>query len=175
METAMQFFNENDYVVYRGSGVCRYAGKEMKCFDGKNSVEYFKFVPVNSVNSNYYVPIDKLEGKIKKLMSKDELLCIIDGLPSEAADFSANCRERKQEFDGIMKNEDYTEMLRMIFAIYKHTEKIKATGKRMSAADERVFRAAESRLYPEFAVVLGIDAENVAQFITERLEARNTQ
>lgn len=174
MKASEQFFNENDYVIYKGSGICKYAGKESKCFDGKNSVEYFKFIPVSSSSSSYYVPTDKLEGKIRRLLTKEELLEIIDHLPTESADYSSNCRERKLEFDDIMRSENYTEMLCMIYSIYKHTEKIKANGKRMSASDERVFRAAESRLYPEFAVVLGICAEEVAEFISERLEANKT-
>ena len=165
--TEENFFSVNDYVVYKCSGICRFEGVEAKCFDSRNTVNYYKFVPLNPPTASYYLPADKINEKISRIMTKEQLLKIIDSLPQYTPSFSQNGRERKNEFDSILKSDDYTDMLRMIHSIYESSV---SSGKKMSAADEKIFKAAENRLYPEFAVILGIEAENVPQYIINRIK-----
>ena len=44
-----------------------------------------------------------------------------------------------------------------------------AAGKKMTASDEKYFHLAEESLYGEFAVTLGIDRDQVREFITNRI------
>ena len=47
---------------------------------------------------------------------------------------------------------------------------MKGNGKHLRAADERFFKEAERMLYDEFALVLGMEPEEVLPFILERIQ-----
>ena len=47
-----------------------------------------------------------------------------------------------------------------------------ADGKKITSSDEKNFHLAEDRLYGEFAIILGIEREQVREFILEKVERR---
>lgn len=71
-------FNINDCVVYGSAGVCRLTGIEKQCFDGEHEMDYFILSPLHSSTSKYYLPVNKCSNKIRKLLTKDEIISLID-------------------------------------------------------------------------------------------------
>ena len=53
--------------------------------------------------------------------------------------------------------------------IYRRKTRREAQGKKMTSADSRYFKAAQDALYNELAVSLQIPAEEVHEFIKEKL------
>ena len=45
-----------------------------------------------------------------------------------------------------------------------------AEGKKITASDEKYFHLAEERLYGEFAIILGIERDQVREFISEKVK-----
>ncbi|NLZ45872.1 MAG: hypothetical protein GX896_04185 [Clostridiales bacterium] len=162
-------FEKDDYLVYGTAGVCQLIDIEMRCFDGKNKNDYFKLIPMQSIKSTYYVPVNKSHGKLRKLLSKDEVYALIDALPMEEVVWSENARERKMMFDEILKGGDYEKILAMLRTLYNHQKKRIELGKKLMAYDETTMRTAELLIYQEFSFVLGIPEESVEAFITDRV------
>lgn len=83
------------YVIYRSKQICRIDSFEEKSFDGATKREYCVLVPVDSCSSKYYVPMDCAGTKLRSLLTKAEVLALIDGMKgdmpeNEIAGFIAN-------------------------------------------------------------------------------------
>lgn len=172
MLTTEENFVIDDYVVYKGVGVCRVEGIEEKSFDGVTSEEYFKLVPVDKGGSSYFVPKSFASVKLRKPMTREEVDEIIDGSAENDVVLTRDVRERRSTIDSILKSYDYKMILALIKAIYLHTLECRDNGKKVLVSDENAIRNAENIVYPEFSFVLGIAPDEVAGYIVNRLEAR---
>ena len=155
-------------VVYGTSGVCRVDGIEVKSFDGIHKNKYCKLIPLGSGNSAYYIPVDTVEQKLRSLFTKEQVYDIIDHIPEEKQEWCTDKNRRKVIFSETIKSEDYSKMISMIMLQYAH----KKIGKRLSPTDEKVMQTAENMVYKEFATVLEIGVNEVADFIKNRISLR---
>lgn len=163
-------FNTGDYVVYCSGEICRVAEKTERCFDGIEKKEYCKLIPLDTVNSTYYVPAENMADKTRRILTREEILGIIDSMPAAEGVWCIDKNERKSYFEALLKSDDFSGIVGMMKSIYDEREKRSVNGKRLIAADERAFTAAEHMLHREFAFVLGIKESEVSGFIRGRLE-----
>lgn len=169
-----EVFEKDDYLVYGTAGVCQLIDIEKRCFDGKNKFDYFKLVPMQAEKSIYYLPVNKSQGKLRKLLTKEQVYSLIDSLPLGEIEWSDNARERKMIFDEILKSGNYEKIMAMLKTIYNHQKERAKTGKKLMTYDENTMRTAELLIYQEFSVVLGIPEDSVEGFITDRVNDNNT-
>lgn len=158
------------YVIYRSSEICRIEGFETKSFDGVTEKEYCVLVPDSSERSRYYVPMDRAESKLRPLLTKEEILSLIDGMRAEQPDWGAADERRKERFAEVLSGGDYKLIISMMHTLYIEKQQRTAQGKKLLAVDEKAMKAAESLIYHEFGFVLGIKENEVAEFIAHRLE-----
>lgn len=162
-------FNINDCVVYGSAGVCRLTGIEKQCFDGEHEMDYFILSPLHSSTSKYYLPVNKCSNKIRKLLTKDEIISLIDSAAkSDDVCWQNNSKERKSLFNSILNSDDCEKMLEMLKTLHFHQEKQKLNGKKLISSDEIAMKTAENVLFQEFSIVLGIDYDSVEDFIISR-------
>ncbi len=162
-------FDVGDNVSYGTAGICTITGIEKRCFDGENEYDYYMLSPINSKTSKYYLPVTNSEGKLRRLLSKDEIFELID----KAAEYDdegweKDSRERKAKFDSILNGDDFEKLLKMLKALYFQQERNKLSGKKLVNSDENAMKAAEGIVFQEFAIVLGIEYEDVENFILQR-------
>ena len=163
-------FSVNDYVVYKGVGVCRIEAVENKTFDDVRYEDYFKLVPLGSGTSSYFIPVGAAGMKLRRPMTEDEVNAAIDNSVSGEISLTPNTRERKSAIESILKEGDCTRIITLIKTIYLHTQTCRSNGKKVLVSDENALRMAENMIYPEFSFVLGIDEKEVAGYIGRRLE-----
>ena len=163
---------EGKNVVYR-TEICRVEGCETKCADGVNPRQYCVLAPVNSRSARYYIPVETAPGKLRELLTKDEILDLIKGMGA-ADEWGSNPALRKQQQSEIMSGGDYRRIAAMLRGIYLEKQRREAAGKRLNSTDERTMRAAEDMINGEFSFVLGIKPEEVPEFICREIQ-RNTQ
>lgn len=162
-------FDIGEYVVYGSGEVCRIEEKTKRCFDGVSANEYYKLLPVDYRNSAYYVPVKTADRGIRRLLTKNEVCSIIDNIPQIESLRISDKNERAERFGSILKNCDFSGMIGIIKAVYEEREKQTVNRKHLTAADERAFTAAEHIIHGEFAVVLGINEDEVPDYIKSRL------
>lgn len=173
MEINKITYHPDDYVSYGSSGVCRIISCESRSFDGIHEETYYKLSPVDGTHSTYYVPVDRAEERLRPLLSKEEVYSIIDQIPyAKEEEWCCDSRERRGIFHDILQSDDYTKMLQMMHMLHCQQERKRSSGRRLSTADEAAMHAAESRMYHEFGIVLGIQPEQVHEFICSRLAAQ---
>lgn len=166
-------FSTGEYVVYGASGICRIDGVEKRSFDGIHENEYFKLTPCSSESSKYYIPADTINGKVRRLLTAKEVCAAIDRIPCIETVWDPDNTRRREAFSEMFKSGDCDRMLCLIKSVYEQRQKRIAAGKKLPSAEERILRSAENILNHEFAAALGIKPEEVADFISDRLDSHS--
>lgn len=166
-------FDIGQNVVYAGSEICRIDSKVSKCFDGVTEQVYFRLIPEESASSSYYISEEKLDSRVRPLLTGEEILAVIDEMPEICAKWSDNKTERKEMFGKVLKSDDYRQILAVMKALYIERQKRSTQGcKGLISSDEKVLTAAEKLMNKEFSYVLGIPEKDVPVFIENRLNDR---
>ncbi len=165
----------NEYVVYRNTGVCQIVAVEDQCMDGVTTITYYKLKPIADINSTYYIPVVKVDEKLRKLLTREEVNELINSMPLEGdADtvLSNNRRERREMYTQILKSDDHMAILRLISALYFHKRSSEAKGKRFSAMDENAMKNAEHLMLQEFGFVLEMTESELRQYMDDVINTR---
>ncbi len=171
MDITETSFSIGDYVIYRNAGVCRIDCIENKTFDDVKYEDYFRLVPIGNESASYYVPLSMASVRIRKPLTKEEIDVAIKSGCSEEITLTRDSRERKSTIDAILKSNDYSKIIALIKTIYDYTVSCRNSGKKVLVSDENALRNAENLLYPEFSFVLGIEENEVKDYIGRLLSA----
>lgn len=162
----------NDKVLYATDGVCVIEDIAERTFSGKAET-YYILKPYAKSISSIMIPVanEVLVSRMRRLLSVDEVLSLIDRMPKEnGVEWIEDRKRRNEEYRSIIMQGDRDKLVRLIRTIYDYAQRQKEIGKKMHAQDERTLCEAERILYDEFSVVLGIKREDVLGYIRERLE-----
>lgn len=171
-------FHPNEYVSYGSSGVCQVISLENRSFDGEHEESYYKLRPLDGSHSTYYVPIDRAADRLRPLLTKEQIYGLIDEMAVDKATEAEWCndsRERRGIFQSILHSDDYREMIQMMHTLHQQQERKRSTGHKLAAADEAAMRAAETRMYQEFGIVLNLKPDQVHSFIVSRLASASSK
>ena len=164
-------FQVDDVIMYGTQGICRITGMEEKTVSGTKKT-YFVLAPVNKHGAVIFAPTDNAHvlKKMRRLLSEEEILRLIDSMPEEDAVWISNENERKEHYKKALAGGDHLELIKMIKAIYAHKQAREAEGKRLHMSDERFFKDAEQILYNEFQYVLKLSGkDDLMAYILERI------
>lgn len=165
-----KMYKKDDIVMYASQGVCKITDIVTQEVCNQSS-EYYVLQPVYSNTARVYVPVsnENLTGKMRRVLSKEELDNMIDSIPDVADEWIENDHARKEHYKEIISGSDRFSLICMIRELYMHKELLAQQGKKLHASDERFFKEAEKILYEEFALVLNIDTKDVLAYIKNRL------
>lgn len=161
-------YNNGEYVMYGTAGICRIDGRERRSFDGVHEVEYCRLIPCGAEGSVYFIPSDTLESKVRRLLSREKVLSLIDSIPHIEPQWTANAAERRELFGQMLKSDDYSKILCLLKSLYSHKH---GAGKKLASADERLMKTAEGLVDQEFSIVLGIRPDELESFIAARTDS----
>lgn len=164
-------YEKGQRVIYDGRELCRADGLCTKCFDGVHKEEYLRLIPESAPASCYYVPSDRIEDRVRPLMTKEEIYSAIDGSIGEKALTDSDKNRRKALLAQTVKSGDSRLIIGMIRELLEEKSRRAAEGKGLIACDERALSAACRQISAEFSAVLGIPEEEVGRLIEERLSA----
>ena len=156
----------NDAVLYGIDGICHVTRVTTKIIDGKPE-EYYVLHPVDQETTTIYVPTanETLVSRMHRLLSLDEVIELIRTIPEEETIWIEDDTKRRTAYGQILLGGDRRELLKLIKTLYQRAQELKHGKRKMHAADEKMMKEAEKRLYDEFAHVLRIEPEQVLPFI----------
>lgn len=159
-------------ILYGTDGVCTISQVVMRKFRS-SSKDYYVLKPLYNETATIYIPVgnEACESKMRPVLSKSEILAVIDSLPGRDAMWIEDENDRKELYRDAISGGDRVQLIGIIKALYTRRRELEEAGKHLHAADERFFKEAERLLYDEFAAVLGLDKADVLPFILEKLEA----
>ena len=164
-------FQVNDIIMYGTQGICKIVEIAEKDFMGTKK-EYYVLKPMNDPAATLFAPVnnEKIERKMRKILTEEEIYQLIESMPKEEANWIHNENERKEQYKRIIANGNHVELIQMIKALYLHKQEREADGKHLYLSDERFFKEAERILYDEFQYVLNIKREELLPFMFKKIE-----
>ncbi len=159
-----------DTVLYGATGVCTVCDVVTREIGGMTK-EYFVLRPTAQDRCTVFVPTDNeaLLQEARKILSKEEILGIIDSLPACDDLWEENEIKRRELFSDILHSGDRKRLMLLIRSLYNRREERRTENKRLHVADEHFMNEAERLLHDEFSAVLEINPEDVTDFIMKRL------
>lgn len=164
-------FEINTEVIYGVSGVCKIIDIRNETFSDEEKL-YYVLNPVSDKDAIIYVPVynEKSVSKMKRVLTKDEVMALIHEMPQEEMIEEVDSKIRKELFSQIIKNGDRRELIKLIKTVYLQKKEREKAGKKMWVADETAMKKAEKILYQEFAVVLQMQYDEILPFIKRELQ-----
>lgn len=164
-------FNRGEYVVCGNKGVCSVEDITTLDISGVDKKrEYYILKPVYMAGSTVYIPVDTAEQNMRRVMSREEADCLINGIPDIPLITITNDKLLEQEYRGCMKSNSCEEWIKIIKTIYLRKQKRLAAGRKVTAVDAKYYRMAEDNLYGELAISLGMSRGDVEHYITQEME-----
>ena len=167
-------FEIGDYVVYGQNGICQITDLtrlNMSGIDRKK--KYYVLNPIKDKSGVIYSPVDNTKVVLRHILTRDEALELIDGIPDIEELWIQNERMREEEYKEAMKACDCRQWIRIIKTLYVRREERIAAGKKVTSTDERYYKQASSNLYAELGMAMDIDEEHVEKIIFERIESKS--
>lgn len=166
-------YKVNDTVLYGNDGICRIENIIQRKLTDR-IVEYYVLKPVYKDNATVYVPTqnEELVKKMKKLLSYDEIMNLIQNMPDCQVDWIENDNRRKGKYREIIRSGDHEQLIQMVKTLYHHKKSLEKIGKKFHVSDKKFMKEAENILYKEFAYVLKIKKEEVIPFICQCIEEK---
>lgn len=132
--------------------------------------EYYILKPVYMAGSTVYVPVDTAKESMRRVLTKEEAMQLIDAIPEIPLITITNDKLLEQEYRGCMRTNCCEEWIRIIKTIYLRKQKRLEAGRKVTAVDAKYFRIAEDNLYGELAVALDIPRAEVQTYIAGEMD-----
>lgn len=164
-------FENGQYVVYGKLGVCRVTDKQVLAFGGAEKAEYYILTPLRDSRSSVYVPCENavLMARLRALLTKDEIDTMLSQVTDEEIAWVEDRGERSKRYRAIISEGDRRQLIRLARCLYAHKKQREQTGKGLPAADDAFLQECVRLIGEEFELALGITAEQVGDYIRERV------
>lgn len=162
-------FKVNNYVMYNSAGVYKIIDIRKEKDINNNETEYYVLEPAFNNNLTIKTPVNNPKVLIRNVMSKDEVLDLIDSMPEKETLWINDNRERNKTFKAALRTLDSEKWAKLVKTINLEKQEKINHGKKIMKTDEAIMNAAEKNLHEEFAVALNISPEEVVSFIRERI------
>ncbi len=171
MKGTILMLEKGHIFVYGASGVCRVDDICLRDY-GAGKKEYYILQPVYDLRASLSIPVESpvFASHARELLTKDEVLEIIDTFPNAEAEWIRNDKERIEVFRKLLEGGTRKDIAVLIRTLYLHKKELAEKGKKLRSTDESIMQRAEKLLFGEFAWVLGIDPKEVIPFIKSRIE-----
>lgn len=167
-------FEKGQYVNYGKHGVCVVEDiTHMDILGTDQNKLYYVLSKVYAKGNKIYTAVDNQKVKIREILSKNEAEHLIDEIPQIEKLSVANDKSRNEKYKDAMTTCDCREWVKVIKSLYDRKQQCIANGKKVAVTDERFFKEAEDHLYGELALSLGIEKDEVEDFIISRVEHEN--
>ena len=163
-------FEKGEYIHYGNNGVCIVDDITHMNADGFDKEKwYYVLIPVRTQSSRIYTPVDNNKVVLRRILTREEASRLIDEIPSIEKIEIENDKKREDQYKEVMRTCDCRDWVRMVKTLYQRKQERIAAGKKVTSADERYMKAAKDQLYGELAVALGLDRDEMEDYIHERV------
>lgn len=154
-------------MVYGRTGVCRVEGITRR--EGQN---YYALKPLYQ-SCDIFVPVDSDKVFIRPVISKEEAHSLIDALPTMEVEIyeSQAMRDLSQHYQEAIASHDCRDLFALTMSLYEKRKETIRRRKKFGAVDERFMKLGEELLFGELSVALGIQPQEVPDYISRRLAA----
>lgn len=161
-------FNVGEYIRYMSSGVCVIDEiVHMDLFGDGMAKDFYALVSTFDKKSKVFVPVDNetLTSKMLPVIDNQEIKTLMETVKQSETEWIEDKKRRGDCFKNIVKNCDRQENLLLIKCITDRRAELNSISKNLSSSDESILNQAENIIKKEFYHVLGIDPDDVIDYI----------
>lgn len=163
MECIILVYGKGEHVIYNGLEICLVGETVRRNFDGISEKEYITLYPAE-LKTTVYVPMEKCSEMLRPVLSRENLLSLIDMMPSVG--------DMDVDFSEAVKSGDHKAIVSVMSTIYNKGVDREKSGKHLLKTDRRNFESAKKLIDGEIALAFGIKADEAERFIADRLAKR---
>lgn len=162
-------FKVNDFVIYGSMGVYQIVDirNEMDIHDFEN--EYYILEPAYCKNLTIKIPVNSYKAMMRRVMTKEEALSLIEGMPEKETRWIDDCKERTARFKAALRTGNSEEWMQLVRTVYLEKRVKTDLGKTRSKTDADMMKAAENNLNEAFAIALNIAPGEVVPYIMKHI------
>jgi len=165
-------FKVGDFVMKANNGICRVDNIGHLEMSGANKEKlYFFLTPLNEVHTKLYVPTDKEDSGLRKVITEEEAWKFIEAIPHIDEAWITDDKQREQRYKEAIQSCDPEKLMAIIKSMYHRKQKRTALGKKNTSIDEHFFKLAENNLYTELAFAIGKNKDDMQDIISEKIKA----
>lgn len=170
----VDMFEIGDFVIKANSGICRVDDIGHLDISTANKERlYFFLTPLNEANTKLYVPTDKADSGLRRVITEEEAWKIIDAIPDIDEAWIADDKQREQKYKEVIQSCDLEKLISIIKNMYHRKQKRTAQGKKNTSIDEHFFKLAENNLYTELAFAIGKNKEDMQEIIAGKIGTKD--
>lgn len=165
-------FEVGNYVVYGQNGVCRVeaVGKLEGMLSDRKRM-YYTLVPVFEKESRIFTPVDNKKVVLRAVISKEDARHLMDHMDELELLTIVDEKRKEDVYRAALMKCDSKELFRVIKMLYTRKKDRLDNGKKVIASDEKFFHLIENNLFGELAVSLGLDRDEIREFIVSRVDS----
>lgn len=165
-------FKVGDKVTTKNYGVCIISAIEEKKFGDALKVYYALdnlYKASNKTTLKVFIPVDKAEEQMRHVLSKGDVLTLIDSFDAMQDIKITEFRARRNAFEELYRTGDIEKHCQLIKSLYLLDLEFKTKSKTLPYKDKEYFEKLKNTVYDEFANALDISPEEVEIFIGKKL------
>lgn len=167
-------FEIGEYIIYGNHGVCRVEDIGSLDIPGVDkSKKCYTLQPIFSKSSTLYTPVDNDKVLMRRVMTNEEALELLEKIPDIPLLRVKNDKQREEVYKEALRSHDGTEWVKIIKTLYVRKQERLSHGKKLTFTDEKYLHIAQNCLYGELAIALDMEKDDVENLINERLEQLN--
>ena len=153
-------FSIGDFISYGNSGVCEVMGTErMESSSASPSGrECYVLRPLHDQSCKIMTPVDNQKVIMRNLISPEEMKDLLENIPQIETLPEQSARQQEISYSKALHSGSCREWLCLVKTLNRRIESRRQNGKKVTATDDRYFKAATQKLIEEFSVVLKIEA-----------------
>lgn len=164
-----------DFVVYGRTGICEVMEiTTMKMAGVPKDKLYYILRPYKDKSGKIFTPVDNQKVVIRPVITKEEAFELLDKIPEIEELWIPNEKMRETMYKESIRTCECMEMIKIIKTLYIRKQDRIAQGKRITTTDERYLKMAESSLYSELSIALGIPENEMDDYIKEYIEKQRS-
>lgn len=157
-----------DYVVHKFNGVCQVV--DIKKEDYGNGIEsYYVLESFDSISKMHIMIPTANCPQLRDIITTEEANKIVEHLPKSKDIWIKDARRRKERYNEIIDKGSYEDMCDLLHTLYFKKEEYKKNKKPIPIEDKKIFDLAEKILFGELSISLGIDKNEISNYINSKL------
>ncbi len=117
-------FEIGDFVIKANNGICRVDDIGHLDISSANKERlYFFLTPLNETNTKVYVPTDKADNGLRRVITEDEAWRFIEKIPKIAEAWISDDKQREQKYKEAIQSCDPVKLMSIIKSMYARMQK----------------------------------------------------
>ncbi len=165
-------YSVGDFISYGNSGVCEVMGTEVVNSAVGTAVGRTCYIlrPLHDQSCKITTPVDNHKVIMRDLISPEETRQLLEDIPQIETLPEQSARQQEISYSKALHSGSCREWLSLVKTLNQRIAVRREKGKKVTATDDRYFKAATDKLVEEFSVVLGIDSEQTKELLMDSFE-----